>query len=69
VEPRLPALKGIMAAKKKPLAMKDAAAFEPPVSILKMEYPPMRPPGKVVGKGAEAVPVLVNTLKEEAKVL
>ena len=69
VEPRLPALKGIMAAKKKPLATKDAEAAEPLVTILKMDYPPSRPPGKVVGEGKEAVPTLIDSLKNEAKVL
>jgi electron transfer flavoprotein beta subunit len=69
VEPRLPALKGIMAAKKKPLATKDAEGAEPLVTILKMDYPPSRPPGKVVGQGKEAVPTLISSLKNEAKVL
>jgi electron transfer flavoprotein beta subunit len=69
VEPRLPALKGIMAAKKKPLDTREAEAAEPLVTILKMDYPPSRPPGKVVGEGKEAVPTLIESLKNEAKVL
>jgi len=69
VEPRLPALKGIMAAKKKPLDAREAEASELLVSIIKMDYPPSRPPGKVVGEGKEAVPTLVDALKSEAKVL
>jgi electron transfer flavoprotein beta subunit len=69
VEPRLPALKGIMAAKKKPLDTREATACEPLTNITKMEYPPSRPPGKVVGEGKEAVPTLVEALKTEAKVL
>lgn len=69
VEPRLPALKGIMAAKKKPLDTREAEAAEPLVTIIKMEYPPSRPPGKVVGEGKEAVPKLVEALKNEAKVV
>ena len=69
VEPRLPALKGIMAAKKKPLNTIDCEAAEPLVTILKMDYPPARPPGKVVGEGTEAVPTLLDLLTNEAKVL
>jgi electron transfer flavoprotein beta subunit len=69
VEPRLPALKGIMAAKKKPLNTLEAGTSEPLVTILKMEYPPSRPPGKVVGEGKEAVPALIDSLKNEAKVI
>jgi electron transfer flavoprotein beta subunit len=69
VEPRLPALKGIMAAKKKPLNTLEAGTSEPLVTILKMEYPPARPPGKIVGEGKEAVPVLIDALKNEAKIL
>jgi len=37
--------------------------------VLKLEMPPERPPGKIVGKGVDAVPELVRLLKEEAKVL
>ena len=39
------------------------------LEVVKLELPPERPPGKVVGKGVEAVPELVRLLKEEAKVL
>lgn len=69
VEPRLPALKGIMAAKKKPLATLEAEGAEPLVSIVKMDYPPSRPPGKVVGEGKEAVPALIDSLTNEARVI
>ena len=68
-EPRLPSLKGIMAAKKKPLEVKDAMAVEPVLEVLRMEPPPPRPAGRIVGKGVEAVPELVRLLREEAKVL
>ena len=68
-EPRLPSLKGIMAAKKKPLEVKDAVAVEPILEVLRMEPPPPRPAGRIVGKGVEAVPELVRLLREEAKVL
>lgn len=68
-EPRYPSLKGIMAAKKKPIETKAAPAVEPRIEILKMEPPPPRPPGRIVGRGKEAVPELVRLLREEAKVL
>lgn len=69
-EPRYPSLKGIMAAKKKPLEEKDAGINMPPgLEVIKMEYPPSRPAGRIVGKGAEAVPELVKLLNEEAKVI
>jgi electron transfer flavoprotein beta subunit len=68
-EPRYPSLKGIMGAKKKPLEEKTAAFDSPAVETVKMEYPPLRPAGRVVGKGVEAVPELVKLLKEEAKII
>lgn len=68
-EPRYPSLKGIMAAKKKPIEEKTANFPEKAMETIKMEYPPSRPPGRIVGKGVEAVPELVRLLKEEAKVI
>ena len=46
-----------------------APAVESTMEIVKLEMPPERPPGKIVGKGVDAVPELVRLLKEEAKVL
>ncbi len=66
---RYPSLKGIMAAKKKPLESKPAQLGEPMVTIKSLEMPPDRPPGKIVGEGAAAVPELVRLLQNEAKVL
>ncbi len=66
---RLPSLKGIMAAKKKPLAVKPAQLAEPQVTVRKLELPPERKAGRVVGEGAAAVPELVRLLQTEAKVL
>lgn len=66
---RFPSMKGIMAAKSKPVETVAAAAVESTMEIVKLEMPPERPPGKVVGKGVDAVPELVRLLKEEAKVL
>jgi len=69
VEPRLPSLKGIMAAKKKPLEARSVDEPEPLSRIEKLQYPPSRPPGKIVGEGVEAVPKLCELLKNEAKVI
>ncbi len=68
-EPRYASLKGIMAAKRKPLEEKDAQVAESRVKVERLEYPPERPAGRVVGEGADAVPELVKLLREEAKVL
>lgn len=68
-EPRYASLKGIMAAKRKPLEEKDAATVESRVTVERLEYPPDRPEGKIVGEGSDAVPELVKLLREEAKVL
>ena len=68
-EPRYPSLKGIMAAKKKPLEEKDAQVGEPRMKVRSIAPPPDRAAGKIVGSGADAVPELVRLLKEEAKVL
>jgi electron transfer flavoprotein beta subunit len=68
-EPRLPALKGIMAAKKKPLEVKPFPGAPAGTDVLKMTLPAERQAGKIVGEGAAAVPELVRLLREEAKVL
>jgi electron transfer flavoprotein beta subunit len=67
--PRYPSLKGIMAAKKKPLESKPAQLGPVRVTVKSMELPPDRPPGRIVGQGAAAVPELVRLLQQEAKVL
>ena len=69
-EPRYPALKGIMAAKKKPIGRyKPTALGVGDVEILALTLPPERKAGRIVGEGAAAVPELVRLLREEAKVL
>ena len=68
-EPRYPALKGIMAAKKKPLEVKPTALDPGALEILALTPPAERKEGKIVGEGAAAVPELVRLLREEAKVL
>ena len=69
VQARYPALKGIMAAKKKPLDVKPAQLGEQTVAVTKMELPAERAAGRIIGEGAAAVPELVRLLREEAKVL
>jgi electron transfer flavoprotein beta subunit len=68
-EPRYPALKGIMAAKKKPLEVKKAEPGAGSLEIVALTPPPDRKEGKIVGEGAVAVGELVRLLREEAKVL
>jgi electron transfer flavoprotein beta subunit len=66
---RYPSLKGIMAAKKKPLEVKPVQLAPPMVKVRSMELPPERAPGRIIGEGAAAVPELVRLLETEAKVL
>ena len=68
-ELRYASLKGIMAAKRKPLEVKDADLPEGHLTVERLDYPPRRADGRIVGKGVEAVPELVRLLREEAKVL
>jgi electron transfer flavoprotein beta subunit len=67
--PRYPSLKGIMAAKKKPLETRPAQLGALRVTVKSMELPPDRPPGRIIGEGVAAVPELVKLLQNEAKVL
>jgi electron transfer flavoprotein beta subunit len=67
--PRYPSLKNIMAAKKKPLEVKPAQLGEVRVTVKKMELPPERPAGRIIGEGVAAVPELIRLLQTEAKVL
>jgi electron transfer flavoprotein beta subunit len=67
--PRLASLKGIMAAKKKPLEVKPAQLGAARLVVESMALPPDRPPGRIVGEGADAVPELLRLLQTEAKVL
>ncbi len=67
--PRLPSLKGIMAAKKKPLEVVPVLIGASRVTVLELALPPERAAGRIVGEGAAAVPALVAALTTEAKVL
>ncbi len=66
---RYPSLKGIMAAKKKPLQTKPALLPEPQITVRKLELPAERKAGRIVGEGVAAVAELVQLLQREAKVL
>jgi len=79
-EPRYASLKGIMAAKKKPIDKKDAAALGldaatvgnggARVVIQKLELPPPKPAGKIFKDDvATAVKEVARLLHEEAKVI
>ena len=68
-EPRFASLKGIMAAKSKPLVEKPPAPAENASNRTAFRPPPARPPGRVLGKGAEAVPELLRVLRDEVHVL
>ena len=67
--PRSANLKGIMAAKKKPLETVDAAGASAGFKAVSLELPPPRPEGRILGEGAGAVSALIDALKNEAKVL
>jgi electron transfer flavoprotein beta subunit len=76
-EPRYASLKGIMAAKKKPIDVKDAAALglaaadlAPRATVAALSLPPERPPVKMIeGDPATQVRELLRLLHEEAKVI
>jgi electron transfer flavoprotein beta subunit len=76
-EPRYASLKGIMAAKKKPVTTLDAAglglgpeAVAGKVRVTRLELPPPRPPVRMIQGDAQAqAQELVRVLHEEAKVI
>ena len=68
-EPRYPSLKGIMAAKSKPITEKPAAPAEIRVEALSMSKPAAKGAGKIVGTNKDAVGELIKLLREEAKVI
>jgi electron transfer flavoprotein beta subunit len=68
-EPRRASLKGIMAVKTKPIAEEAPEGVQNQTVVVKVEMPPARKPGRIVGEGAAAVPELIDALRNEAKVL
>jgi len=67
--PRYASLRELVAARKKPILVKETQQFPGVLETVSVQYPPPRPPGRVLGKGIEAVPILVKVLHEEAKVI
>lgn len=67
--PRYASLRELVAARKKPITVKTIQPEKSSVETISIQLPPPRPPGKIIGKGVEAVPVLVKLLHEEAKVI
>jgi electron transfer flavoprotein beta subunit len=67
--PRLPSLKGIMAAKKKPLEVTPVTVAAGGVAIVGLALPPERAAGQIVGEGSAAVPALMQLLVSTAKVV
>ena len=68
-QPRYANLKGIMAAKKKPLEEVAADLPAAAMEIVSLELPPARAEGKIIGEGADAVPALIEALRNEAKAI
>ena len=68
-EPRYPSLKGIMAAKTKPIEERPAKPFPNLVQVVAMSKPAAKASGKIVGTDASAAAELVRLLHEEAKVI
>jgi electron transfer flavoprotein beta subunit len=76
-EPRYASLKGIMAAKKKPIQALDLAALgldapavAPKVKVVSLELPPARPAVRMIeGDASTQAKELIRLLHEEAKVV
>jgi electron transfer flavoprotein beta subunit len=58
-----------MGAKNKPLKTVNAAPAPARVAVAKLELPPERAGGKIVGTGKAAVPALIDALRKEARVI
>jgi electron transfer flavoprotein beta subunit len=66
-EPRIPAMRGIMMARKKPLQVVPQAAIDPLTEYVDFALPTAKPPCKMVD--ADNVKELVQLLQNEAKVI
>ncbi|HEY6951132.1 MAG TPA: electron transfer flavoprotein beta subunit/FixA family protein, partial [Bacteroidota bacterium] len=62
-------LKGIMAAKSKPIEEIIPRQVPSKVEVVAMKRPASKNAGRIVGTDASAVPELVRLLHEEAKVI
>jgi electron transfer flavoprotein beta subunit len=68
-KPRSASMKGIMAAKNTKVEEVPANAPANLLTVTKMDPPPPRPAGKIVGEGPDAAKKLVDLLHSEAKVI
>lgn len=78
-EPRYPSIKGVMAARRKEIAVKDAAALgiagqvgaqQATMRIKEMALPPERPQGRVLEGDVDAqIKTLIQLLRSEAQVI
>ena len=68
-EPRRANLKGIMAVKTRPIAEEAFDDVPNQTEVVKIDLPPARKAGRIVGEGAAAVPALIEALRNEAQVL
>jgi electron transfer flavoprotein beta subunit len=68
-EPRYASLKGIMAAKKKPIEEKTVELGPPNLELVSLALPSARGQGRIVGEGLAGVDELVRVLRDEAKVI
>ncbi len=67
IDPRIPAMRGIMMARRKPLTVVSPVDMAPATEIVSYEMPPAKEACKIFD--AEDVKGLVDALKNEAKVL
>jgi electron transfer flavoprotein beta subunit len=68
-EPRYPSLKGIMAAKSKPIDEKPAAPAALRVETVALRKPAAKAAGRILGTDKTAVPELIRLLHDEAKII
>ena len=68
-EPRYPSLKGIMAAKSKPIEEKAATEATPRVETVALRKPAAKAAGRILGTDKTAVPELIRLLHDEAKII
>jgi len=68
-EPRYPSLKGIMAAKTKPIQEIAPQVIDPLTDVIEIRKPGAKQPGRIIGTDKTAVPELVRLLHEEAKII
>lgn len=74
-EPRYPSIKGVMAARKKEIAVKDVASLgvaglEPKLRVKEMALPAERPAGRLLEGDVDAqIKTLIQLLRSEAQVI